>query len=171
MGIRIIIMLLLSLSCTMTMGQTRTRFIDKVVGDINMGTGTKCDGLTPIEFSVNLGYRFIPKMYAFVQAGRMYGLYDKNRGESYAKSSDLGGGLGYNFCRTDDGLLELDLRAAAKAGIGSDSWKHVTYDAALVGRIGRSIKINIGIGFRHVSSRTAGIGSYNGLFCTLGFGL
>lgn len=30
--------------------------------------------------------------------------------------------------------------------------------------------MDIGVGFRHVSSRTAGIGTYNGFYGTIGFG-
>ena len=66
--------------------------------------------------------------------------------------------------------LQLDVRGTVAASVGNADWKHVLYDAALVFRVGRGIKMDIGVGFRHVSSRTAGIGTYNGFYGTIGFG-
>lgn len=31
--------------------------------------------------------------------------------------------------------------------------------------------MNLGLGFRHINSRTAGVGNYNGFYGTIGFGI
>ncbi len=145
-------------------------FWRNVVLELDASIGTKHDGMAPLELGANLGYRFIPRMYAFVHGGNLMGLYDKDHGRRYTKSAVLGGGLGYTLWRTE--AMDLDLRGMVTAAVGDADYKHVAYDAGLRFRVntGGALKVNIGVGFRHVSSRTAGIGTYNGLFGTLGFG-
>lgn len=151
-------------------GSNATAFAQRLYGHIGFGASTKHDGMTPAEFSADLGYRFIPRMYAFFHAGGLYGLYDKWHGQAYTKSTAIGGGLGYTLFKTDGGGLSMDVRGTVAAGVGNADWKHTSYDAALMFRIGRGIKMDVSIGYKHVTSHTAGIGSYNGLACTLGFG-
>lgn len=145
-------------------------FWRNVVLELDASIGTKHDGMAPLELGANLGYRFIPRMYAFVHGGNLMGLYDKDHGRRYTKSAVLGGGLGYTLWRTE--AMDLDLRGMVTAAVGDADYKHVAYDAGLRFRVntGGALKVNIGVGFRHVSSRTVGIGTYNGLFGTLGFG-
>ncbi len=145
-------------------------FAERLMGELSVGVGTKCNDVTPLEFSGKLGYRFIPRMYAFVHAGGLYGMYGKDSGQRYTKSANLGGGLGYTLFQDKGEALQLDVRGTVAASVGNADWKHVLYDAALVFRVGRGIKMDIGVGFRHVSSRTAGIGTYNGFYGTIGFG-
>lgn len=145
-------------------------FWRNVVLELDASIGTKHDGMAPLELGANLGYRFIPRMYAFVHGGNLMGLYDKDHGRRYTKSAVLGGGLGYTLWRTE--AMDVDLRGMVTAAVGDADYKHVAYDAGLRFRVntGGALKVNIGVGFRHVSSRTSGIGTYNGLFGTLGFG-
>ena len=145
-------------------------FAERLYAHIGFGASTKHDGMTPAEFSADLGYRFIPRMYAYFHAGGLYGLYDKDHGRAYTKSTAIGGGLGYTLLKTGDGAFSMDLRGTVAAGVGNADWKHTSYDAALMFRVGRGIKMDVSLGYRHVTSHTAGIGSYNGLACTLGFG-
>ena len=151
-------------------GNNTTAFAQRLYGHIGFGAGTKHDGMTPAEFSADLGYRFIPHMYAYFHAGELYGLYDKDHGQAYTKSTAIGGGLGYTLLKTGDGAFSMDLRGTVAAGVGNADWKHTSYDAALMFRVGRGIKMDVSLGYRHVTSHTAGIGPYNGLTCTLGFG-
>lgn len=46
-------------------GSNATAFAQRLYGHIGFGASTKHDGMTPAEFSADLGYRFIPRMYAF----------------------------------------------------------------------------------------------------------
>lgn len=145
-------------------------FWKNMVIEFNVGTGTGHDGMSPLEISGNLGYKFIPRLYAFVHGGCLYGMYDKDHGQVYTKSATLAGGLGFNVMRVDN--IDLDLRVSAGGSVGNADWKHTVYDAGLAFRIGGvgKLKVNVGLGFRHVSSRTAGIGAYNGFYGTLGVG-
>ena len=43
-------------------------FADRVFGVLNAGVGTKCNDVTPAMFNAKLGYRFVPRVYAFVHA-------------------------------------------------------------------------------------------------------
>ena len=72
-------------------------FAERLMGELSVGVGTRCNDVTPLEFSGKLGYRFIPRMYAFVHAGGLYGMYGKDSGQRYTKSAHLGGGLGYTL--------------------------------------------------------------------------
>lgn len=145
-------------------------FWKNVVIEFNVGAGTGYDGMSPLEIGGNLGYRFIPRMYAFAHGGCLYGLYDKEHGRRYTKSATLAGGLGYTLFRVDN--IDVDLRASAGGSVGNADWKHTVYDAGLAFRIGGTgrLKLNVGVGYRHMTSRTAGIGAYNGFYGTIGVG-
>lgn len=145
-------------------------FLNRMVVDLSVGGGSKCDGVSPLEIGGNIGYRFVPSAYVFVHGGCLYGLYDEDGGRHYAKSQMLGGGLGCTLFKMDN--MSLDLRGTVASSIGNADWKNVTYDAAMLARVGgKGLKLYIGLGFRHASSRTAGMGSYNGFYGTLGFGI
>ncbi len=87
----IISLLLISLGTVAQNASNESKFVDRLVAELNVGVGTKCHGVSPLELSANLGYRFIPRMYAFVHAGGLYGLSDDNHGQTYSKSCVLGG--------------------------------------------------------------------------------
>lgn len=145
-------------------------FCKNLVLELSAGTGTKHDGIQQLELGAVLGYRFMPRMYAFMRSGMLYGLGEESEGQHYVKSRTLGGGLGFNLCRLDN--TDIDLRFSMGGSIGGADWKHTVYDAAVVARVGSigSVKMNVGLGYRHISSRTEGFGAHNNFFCTLGFG-
>ena len=145
-------------------------FADRVFGVLNAGVGTKCNDVTPAMFNAKIGYRFIPRVYAFVHAGGLFGFYGEDHGQRYTKSQNVGGGLGYTFWKSKDSTDRLELRGTVASSYGNVDWKHVLYDVGVAYRLGRSIKMDVGIGYQHISSRTAGIGTYNGFYITLGFG-
>lgn len=73
------------------------------------------------------------------------------------------------ICKAD--AVALEVRGTVAAGLSSE-WKNVTYDAGLMLKIVRGrMHMNVGVGFRHISSRSAGIDSYNGANFILGFGI
>lgn len=150
---------------------TSNLFIERLYVHIGFGASIKHDGMTPAEFTAEIGYRFIPRMYAYFHAGGLYGLYDKEHGQTYTKTKNiLGGGLGYTLYKPENEPISIDLRGTVATSVGKADWKHTSYDAMLLFRIGRGIKADIGIGYKHITSHTAGIGAYNGLALSLGFG-
>lgn len=140
-------------------------FLDRLMGDVIIGTGTKSHGMQLIEPTVNLGYRFVPRAYAFVHAAGQYAIYDKVDGvRPSTRSYLIGGGLGYTVFK--DSPYTLDLRGVVSTSYGNSDWKQTTYDLG----IQMNVKyLGVGLAYRHISSRTAGIKGYNGLFATLGF--
>ena len=152
-------------------GTGRSAFVDKLVLELGVGAGTSHDDVRPMELFANAGYRFIPRMYVFAHAGGMFGLGEKTGGtRAYTRTPLLGGGLGYTLCSGDG--VALDVRGSAASSLGKADWKGVAYDAGLFLRVGScGYKFNIGLGYRHFNSRSAGIGNYNGLYATLGIGL
>lgn len=143
------------------------KFFDRLLVDFEVGGGTKCNGVTLLSPSVNLGYKLLPRMSLFLHTETLYGHYDEQK--SYARTQTLGGGAGYTLYEAD--AVALEVRGTVAAGLSSE-WKNVIYDAALMMKLGRGkIHMNVGVGFRHISSRTAGIDNYNGANFILGFGI
>ena len=143
------------------------KFFDRLLVDFEIGGGTKCNGVTLLSPSVNLGYKLLPRMSLFLHTETLYGHYDEQK--SYARTQTLGGGVGYTLWKAD--AVALEVRGTVAAGLSSE-WKNVIYDAALMMKLGRGkIHMNVGVGFRHISSRTAGIDNYNGANFILGFGI
>lgn len=143
------------------------KFFDRLLVDFEIGGGTKCNGVTLLSPSVNLGYKLLPRMSLFLHTETLYGHYDELK--SYARTQTLGGGVGYTLWKAD--AVALEVRGTVAAGLSSE-WKNVIYDAALMMKLGRGkIHMNVGVGFRHISSRTAGIDNYNGANFILGFGI
>ena len=54
-------------------------FAERLYAHIGFGASTKHDGMTPAEFTAEIGYKFIPRMYAYFHASGLYGLYDHTR--------------------------------------------------------------------------------------------
>lgn len=143
------------------------KFFDRLLVDFEIGGGTKCNGVTLLSPSVNLGYKLLPRMSLFLHTETLYGHYDELK--SYARTQTLGGGVGYTLWKAD--AVAIEVRGTVAAGLSSE-WKNVIYDAALMMKLGRGkIHMNVGVGFRHISSRTAGIDNYNGANFILGFGI
>ena len=143
------------------------KFFDRLLVDFEVGGGTKCNGVTLLSPSVNLGYKLLPRMSLFLHTETLYGHYDELK--SYARTQTLGGGVGYTLWKAD--AVALEVRGTVAAGLSSE-WKNVIYDAALMMKLGRGkIHMNFGVGFRHISSRTAGMDNYNGANFILGFGI
>lgn len=54
----IISLLLISLGTVAQNASNESKFVDRLVAELNVGVGTKCNGVSPLELSANLGYRF-----------------------------------------------------------------------------------------------------------------
>lgn len=145
-------------------------FVDKLVINLGVSAGTGCDNLRPLTLNADIGYRFVPRLYAFVHGEGIFGHRDAEGLKTYVTSQNLGGGLGYTFFK--DEAMAIDLRGTVSTSVGHADWKNVAYDLGVMCRVGRGpLKFDFGVSFRHMSSRTAGMGSYNGAFFTLGMGI
>ncbi len=151
--------------------QRSKAFWNRVVMDVDLGSGFKQHDMTPLSIGGQIGYRIIPRLYPFLAGGYNYGLFDKDGVKSYTNTRNLGGGLGFTFAKSDN--VDFDLRASVMTSIGNADWKQTVYDARLLFRVnsGSILNLNIGVGFRHINSRTAGIRDYNGVYGTIGFGI
>lgn len=147
---------------------------NKLFVEMAAGTGLKQHDVTPVSYSLNIGYNISPKFYVFARMEGLYGLYQKNDIRVYNKSYNLGGGLGYNIW-TDNSECKLgksafDIRTSITSSVGNADWKNTTYDAGIFFYLknGKDFSPIIGLGFRHVTSRTAGLRDYNCIYASVG---
>ena len=96
------------------------KFFDRLLVDFEIGGGTKCNGVTLLSPSVNLGYKLLPRMSLFLHTETLYGHYDELK--SYARTQTLGGGVGYTLWKAD--AVALEVRGMVAAGLSSE-WKNV----------------------------------------------
>lgn len=151
-------------------GGAKTSFLDNLMINLDFGAGVKQGGRTLSSFGAEVGCRVLPRLYPFVGVEGMLALYDKDSGNRYLRTSNLCGGLGYTFFR--QGILSADIYGKVGASVGNVDWKNVTYDARVVFRIRPCrLGMNVGLGFRHISSRTTVIKGGNMFFGTIGFGI
>ena len=144
-----------------------SKFVDRLVLELGVTAGTSYKDLRPLELNVNAGYRFIPRMFAFIHAGTEYGLYNgDNKVKTYTHSQLLGGGLGYTFYK--EKYLNIDVRCMVSSSIGNADWKQTVYDAGVTFNIRGFV---VGLGYRHINSRSSMIKDYNGMYGTIGIGL
>lgn len=68
------------------------KFYDRLLTDFAVVCGTKCNGVTLLSPSVNLGCKLLPRMSLFLHTETLYGHYDELK--SYARTQTLGGGEG-----------------------------------------------------------------------------
>lgn len=50
------------------------KFFDRLLVDFEIGGGTKCNGVTLLSPSVNLGYKLLPRMSLFLHTERCMGI-------------------------------------------------------------------------------------------------
>ena len=138
-----------------------------IILGFNAGIGTKGDSRTPIVIEGQLGYRFIPRMYAFAKIESSANLYSRNGNNTWACADGLGGGLGYTLAKS--GPLAYHVEASVLTSIGakkSNDFRQTIYDVRAVQQYH---ELMISLGYRHTTSRTAGYGDYNGLFVSIGY--
>lgn len=146
--------------------------LSKIVFDLNLDAGTSCNNMAPVTLNVSIGYRFIPRLYAYARIGGMLGLYSTKDGDAraYTRSPAAGGGIGCNVFRI--GRTDIDLTGTVTSSIGNADYKHVAYEATALLRFRLDkAELHIGLGFKHISSRSSGFNGYNGLIGTIGIGI
>ena len=141
-------------------------FADRLLLGFNVGTGTPSKHVTPVNVAAQVGYRFIPDMYAFVTVEGGSSLYHKDNVKTWGSTNGLGGGLGYTFYR--DGALNLSAEASAMGTVGSPDFKQTTFDVRCVMQYHMG---SLSLGYRHSSSNTTGLPDYNGMYATIGWRL
>lgn len=73
------------------------KFYDRLLTDFAVVSGTKCNGVTLLSPSVNLGYKLLPRMSLFLHTETLYGHYDEQK--SYARTQVYGGGAGIHYMK------------------------------------------------------------------------
>ena len=99
--------------------------------------------------------------------------------KTYYQGTAIGGGLGYRLLtdKEEKGLLgskdALDVRALFTTTIGKPDWKYNQYSIGLTlyGYDKGKIRPTVGVGYRYIDSRTAGIRSQSTIFFELGLKL
>lgn len=89
------------------------KFYDRLLTDFAVVSGTKCNGVTLLSPSVNLGYKLLPRMSLFLHTETLYGHYDEQK--SYARTQVYGGGVGYTLWKAD--AVALEVRGTVAAGL------------------------------------------------------
>lgn len=142
-------------------------FWDKMVINIDFQKGTKNKGMSPMSFGCQIGYQFVPHLYAFAYYENTVGLYNRNQVKTYTNTPNLGGGLGYRYPIEDD--LMLEFRGLVAASVDNKDWKQTVYDARVLIGLSRCVcRPTFGLGYRHIASHTTGIDNYNGLYASIG---
>lgn len=154
--------------------QTKT-FADRLMLEMGFDATTKQHDVSPFGVSVNAGYRFTPRLYAYARYQGTIGLYENGDIRTYAKTQNVGGGIGYVVHKeTRQSRTDLwSLRAQMTGSIGNVDWKNTTYDIGLYwqskSKCGK-VAPTVGIGFRHTNSHTCGWADHNGIFVSVAFG-
>lgn len=135
-----------------------------------VGSSTSKD-MNQIGFKANIGYDIIPQLFVFAQIeGEKY-LYKSGDVKTHFSSNTLGGGLGTILFDTKDdkgSMGTIDARFAVGTTVGNPELKATTYDLSINWKILRGISPTLGLGYRHINTRTSGMPKMNVVYGTLG---
>ena len=82
----------------------------------------------------------------------------------------LGRGIGYSLFRDPKGSI-VDIRAMLGTSVGNVDWKQTTYGIGFQWKILKGVSFILGLGFRHVNSRTSSMPDMNVVYGTIGISL
>ncbi len=166
------------LSCLTTSAQDKTGnlFHDKIMLEMGFEAETKQHDIFPIGINVNIGYKFTSRLYAYGRYQGIVGLYDDSNFNTYTKTQNIGGGIGYIFHKEKhNAKTDLwSIRAQMTGSIGNPDWRNTTYDIGIFwqSKYGCSrLSPILGLGFRHTNSHTQGIKNHNGIYASIGWGI
>lgn len=167
-------LLFLSLLCTASLfaqnSQSSTRFLDKVFVEGNvLGTFEQHD-ITTFGLHMNVVCDVLPKFRVFATLEGGTSLIDKGDLKTYKGTSALGGGLGYSLFRDPKGGI-VDLRAMIGTSVGNVDWKQTVYGIGFQWKVLKGVSPILGLGFRHVNSRTPSMPNMNVVYGTIGFSI
>lgn len=177
----ILMVLVVALSATGLNAQTsdsKSKVWDRLIFNPQLSAGFKQHDVQPMIIGANIGYEFVPRFYAFIRAEGVYGLYENDGTRTWAKSNNLGGGLGFRLLGgkeakgTGNFKDGLDLRLMAGTSVGHASWKQTFYDAGLQYYLRGSrfaISPTLGLGYRFTDSRTNAMRDMHTVYVSLGF--
>ena len=145
----------------------------------NIQIGAKQHGMTTVMDNLLVGIEPVKNLKVMFDWQGTLGLYDKNDVKTYYQGTAIGGGLGYRLLpdKEEKGLLgskdALDVRALFTTTIGKPDWKYNQYSIGLTlyGYDKGKIRPTVGVGYRYIDSKTAGIRSQSTIFFELGLKL
>ena len=167
-------LLFLCMLCTTSLlaqdSQTSTRQLDKffIEGSV-LGTFKQHD-IKTFGLQLNVGYDVLPKFHVFATCEGTTSLLDKENLKTYAETNILGGGIGYSLFRDPKGGI-VDIRAMLGTSIGNVDWKQTTYGIGFQWKILKGVSPILGLGYRHVNSRTSSMPDMNVVYGTIGISL
>jgi len=162
--------IILLVQCSLSISAQSSRWWDKLYLDGSTVVTSKSKGFTTMGLDFHLGYKFIPSVYAFVAYNGGISLYKKDGVKDYFKSENLGGGVGYRYYLNGIDKSSLDFKASVTTSVGNVDWKNTTYTVGAYYRLpSRGVATQLGLGYRYMDSRTAGVSSRGGIFGSIGF--
>lgn len=147
---------------------------NRILLDARYTVAGKNGGITPQTISLRMGYKPLPKLGVFTNIEGTIGLGDNVDGYGhYYGSNSIGGGLSYQILNSREGFLPgfrtLDIHATCGTTIGHRAWKYNLYEAGVtVGFWNRNSPV-LGVGYRILHSRSAGVDNHKGIFLSIGF--
>jgi hypothetical protein len=145
---------------------------NKLYLNVTTDVTTESKGLTSYGADFQLGYKFIPSLYAFATFNGSLSLYDKDGVKDHIKTTNLGGGLGYRLSPNDNTSCCFDIKTSASVSVGNVDWKNTTYEAGVFCRFtSKGLAPQLGLGYRYQDSHTAVVSSRGCIFASLGFSL
>lgn len=123
---------------------------------------------------MNIGYRFITRMYAYGTWNVVRGLYKDDVTKTYYDSNLLGGGIGFNvasFGKVFNRVVDIDLRASAATSIGDPDWKQTTYGLGVYMKFKGAFSPVFGLDFKHTNSHSGLMPDYWTVGATIGIAI
>lgn len=144
-------------------------FAERMHFETSVGAGIKEKGTTPIDFSFKFHVDVLRMSYVFITAEDNISLHKDNGVKTYYKGASLGGGLGVKLLNNAKSVHALDVRLKVLGALGGADWKHTTYDASLAWYMkAHRFSPVVELGYRHIDSRTNGIGNYGSAYLSIG---
>lgn len=127
------------------------------------GAGLKNHGMETRNFNVQAGYEVLPRLNPFIQAEGLLGLYHRGDTKTYFNTTNIGAGLSYGI------IPDIDVYGMWGTSVKSNGWKYNAYEAGLMLKSHGKGSVAVGIAYKFVDSRSAGVDDYKGIVFTAGF--
>lgn len=121
--------------------------------------GTASHDVSPMAFNAALGWRFQPRMYVFAQVSGLIGLDNRLNQHTYSRTTNIGGGIGYNILPNHFLISGLDLKCSVTTSIGNYEWKNTAYKIGVTIPLAKKsvIKPALDLSYTYYDSRTSAL--------------
>ena len=147
--------------------ESQRSFLDNALLEINFLGSTKQHNINNLSLQTNIGYYVFPNLNIHATWEGNIGLLDKAGEKKYLRQSLLGGGLGYDIVKNNE-LGKFAVKAMCATTIGDSDWKQTIYNVGVQWKLKQRLSPTLGLGFRHVNSRTSSMPNMNVVYGTIG---